>query len=718
MKLIKYFTFLVIFIATAISVSGQVMISQYIDTDSGTTPKGIEVYNHSASTIDFSVQNLEVYLGSNGNPCASLTGAKITSGTLAPNEVWVIGTSDLITAASTGSNLGGSTTYGFNFNGNDAIELYLDGDLMDVIGECGSDPGSSWSGSGVSTADQNISIKPGICSGSTAPLTDPSLRFEKTSNGVITTGFGDSPACSPLFITTSFIPTTFTVACITSYTGTVSFNSNGDYNSGNTFSVQISDLSGSFSNPTVIGSISQSGTDPANSISITVPANYYSGTEYRMRVVSTDPIVNGANNGHDIEIINSSPCDPTIPDFGGIIINEFSNGPSSSQEYYELVVAGECGETTDIRGYIIDDNNGDFGSGGIAPGHLKISNHAQWSNIEVGSIIVVYNSSTGERNPHISLDDLTDSDADLVYIIPFNDPTYLSLANEFPNSSDNSYSPDVNPPPNLTNFTNRIGFNNIADVAQTRKPNGDYFFGISYGVGNNGGVDNTKISNSDLTEKNVYFNSGDFRNINNWSVGDATNDGTTTDETPGAANNSANQGWIDMLRSSTGSCGLVALPVKMLRFEGEFINREVELYWKTATELNNNYYELFHSKTGYDFESIALIDGHGTVNSPKEYNFKHRNSSSGIHYYRLKSVDYNGKIHENGTISVQIERDEIHYDSNTQTLHFPGKGEYHVYSTSGQKIFKAENKAQISFSKKGFFLIYNAESGVVTKIVI
>ena len=45
-------------------------------------------------------------------------------------------------------------------------------------------------------------------------------------------------------------------------------------------------------------------------------------------------------------------------------INEFSNGPSGSQEYIELVVVdtssgvSSCTACIDIRGWIIDDNNG------------------------------------------------------------------------------------------------------------------------------------------------------------------------------------------------------------------------------------------------------------------------------------------------------------------------------------------------------------------------
>jgi len=36
---------------------GQI-ISQYVETNSGTVPKGIEIWNNTASTLDFSTNNL------------------------------------------------------------------------------------------------------------------------------------------------------------------------------------------------------------------------------------------------------------------------------------------------------------------------------------------------------------------------------------------------------------------------------------------------------------------------------------------------------------------------------------------------------------------------------------------------------------------------------------------------------------------------------------
>lgn len=187
-------------------------ISQYIETSSGSTPKGIEVFNNTGADIVFSAgNNLQVYQGTNGASCAVLPGINVTSGTLVAGEVWVIGTTDLTAyAIANGTNLSGTTDYTFTFNGDDALELYLGGVLVDVFGTCGTDPGSSWSGGGVSTANNNLQIQSGICSGTTSSWSDPSTRFDQIAGGTTMTGFGDPPigcGSTPLLTVTPSILT-------------------------------------------------------------------------------------------------------------------------------------------------------------------------------------------------------------------------------------------------------------------------------------------------------------------------------------------------------------------------------------------------------------------------------------------------------------------------------------------------------------------------------
>jgi hypothetical protein len=173
-------------------VYGQI-ISQYVETNSGTTPKGIEIWNNTASTLDFTTNNLVIKKGTNG--AAPSDDYTLDNGTLASGEVIVIGTSDMETT--TVAN--GSLFYlkAFSFNGDDALEVWYGTSKTDVFGDPGTgDPGSGWSGNGVQTWNQNISLKSGITDGDIDGWTDPSIRFETTCTDNCLTGFGIPPVAS------------------------------------------------------------------------------------------------------------------------------------------------------------------------------------------------------------------------------------------------------------------------------------------------------------------------------------------------------------------------------------------------------------------------------------------------------------------------------------------------------------------------------------------
>lgn len=73
----------------------------------------------------------------------------------------------------------------------------------------------------------------------------------------------------------------------------------GPFNTGNVFTVQLSNANGSFSNPTVIGTLNGISASP---ISATIPTLQAPGTGYRIRVVSSDPVIIGADNGVNLTV--------------------------------------------------------------------------------------------------------------------------------------------------------------------------------------------------------------------------------------------------------------------------------------------------------------------------------------------------------------------------------------------------------------------------------
>ena len=104
------------------------------------------------------------------------------------------------------------------------------------------------------------------------------------------------------------------------------------------------------------------------------------------------------------------------------------------------------------------------------------------------------------------------------------------------------------------------------------------------------------------------------------------------------------------------------LPVELLSFRGELTLQGVQLTWQTASEQNNAGFEVRRKTAGEDFVTIASyrfdpsLRGKGTTSSTTTYSFVDATVEAGKTYtYRLRSVDYDGTIHDYAqTVSVEV----------------------------------------------------------------
>jgi len=95
-----------------------------------------------------------------------------------------------------------------------------------------------------------------------------------------------------------------------------------------------------------------------------------------------------------------------------------------------------------------------------------------------------------------------------------------------------------------------------------------------------------------------------------------------------------------------GSPGnLNPLPVKLVAFD--VVTTELntaKLTWVTASEENNDRFEVQRSFDGVNYLNIGTVRGNGTTQATINYSFTDHNSVGTILYYRLRQVDYNGQF--------------------------------------------------------------------------
>jgi hypothetical protein len=111
---------------------------------------------------------------------------------------------------------------------------------------------------------------------------------------------------------------------------------NNPVSASNIYTVQLSDSAGNFGNPINIGTFNS--TDSIGNILATIPSNTIPGTNYRIRVTTSNPIANGASSPNAITI-NSIPTQPTSINVNGS--TNFCFGIGSAQ----LSIAAQQGIT-------------------------------------------------------------------------------------------------------------------------------------------------------------------------------------------------------------------------------------------------------------------------------------------------------------------------------------------------------------------------------------
>ena len=192
------------------------------------------------------------------------------------------------------------------------------------------------------------------------------------------------------------------------------------------------------------------------------------------------------------------------------------------------------------------------------------------------------------------------------------------------------------------------------------------------------------------------------------------------------------------------------LPVELMDFKGQAMETGSLLTWKTASEKNNSHFEIEWSNSNdFHFKKIGIIQGAGTTNefhpdSYRDYEFLHKNPSSGTNYYRLKQVDlpvrqaglptgqagFDGQFEYSKVISVKNKNKNKNKNNTFQILPNPARdyleiktnqnGRCQIIDISGKILIEKDisnsNKIDVSDLSNGIYFINM--NGITKKLVV
>ena len=160
-----------------------------------------------------------------------------------------------------------------------------------------------------------------------------------------------------------------------------------------------------------------------------------------------------------------------------------------------------------------------------------------------------------------------------------------------------------------------------------------------------------------------------------------------------------------------------SLPVKLLSFDASPDKGQINLKFKTATEINCGFFCLQKSIDGVNFNTIESITAKGNSIEIQEYFSIDENPQNGTNYYRLTETDIDGKTEIISTIAINFKNSEnklnIYPNPTTGILNISGGNDFEsveiqIFSIDGKQILNKElnqNSINLESLNSGIYFV-------------
>jgi hypothetical protein len=90
--------------------------------------------------------------------------------------------------------------------------------------------------------------------------------------------------------------------------------------------------------------------------------------------------------------------------------------------------------------------------------------------------------------------------------------------------------------------------------------------------------------------------------------------------------------------------GASVLPIELLSFDAKAGRDGMDIFWTTVSEVNTSEFVVEKTRDGQNFTEIKKIKAAGNSTSILNYKVTDKNPLEGNNYYRLKEIDFDGKV--------------------------------------------------------------------------
>ena len=162
----------------------------------------------------------------------------------------------------------------------------------------------------------------------------------------------------------------------------------------------------------------------------------------------------------------------------------------------------------------------------------------------------------------------------------------------------------------------------------------------------------------------------------------------------------------DVIASANILIVISGLPITLSSFDATIRNKQTLLNWTTDAEIDNQYMAIERSQDGRNFKELGRIAGAGTTEVPQNYSFTDKRPVSGLNYYRLRQVDFDGTATFSKVIVVELKEAKSDFSIRpTETADwltvqmssgFPQKGNLEIFDLNGRLLFQAQTDSGLS----------------------